>query len=134
MSKKSKPRGRPRIPSETHALRPGPNWPLLAVSSLGIALTAVLVMDGTQRRRRAGMLRRRRVRHRPHEPLGDPARPADVALGIAGLRRARGHRVRPPGRQALVLRLDRRILRRLLQRLPDGGVADDSRVRVSRTA
>ena len=42
MSKKSKTRSRSKTPSETHALRPGPNWPLLAVSSLGIALTGYL--------------------------------------------------------------------------------------------
>ena len=42
MSKRSNTRGRSRTPSETHALRSGPNWPLLAVSSLGIALTGYL--------------------------------------------------------------------------------------------
>ena len=42
MSKKSKTRRGLRPPSQTHALRPGPNWPLLAVSSLGIALTGYL--------------------------------------------------------------------------------------------
>ena len=42
MSRKSKTRRRSSTPSETHALRPGPNWPLLAVSSLGIALTGYL--------------------------------------------------------------------------------------------
>ena len=42
MSKRSKTRRRSRTPSETHALRSGPNWPLLAVSSLGIALTGYL--------------------------------------------------------------------------------------------
>jgi len=42
MSKRSKTRRRPKTPSETHALRSGPNWPLLAVSSLGIVLTAYL--------------------------------------------------------------------------------------------
>lgn len=42
MSKKSKARRPSRIPTETPVLRPGPNWPLLAVSSLGIALTAYL--------------------------------------------------------------------------------------------
>jgi uncharacterized membrane protein/glutaredoxin len=41
MSKKSKPR-RGRTSSETHVLRTGPNWPLLAVSSLGIVLTGYL--------------------------------------------------------------------------------------------
>ena len=42
MSKKSKTRRGSRTPSERHTLRPGPNWPLLAVSSLGIALTGYL--------------------------------------------------------------------------------------------
>ena len=42
MSRGSKTRRRSKTPSETHALRPGPNWPLLAVSSLGIALTGYL--------------------------------------------------------------------------------------------
>jgi uncharacterized membrane protein/glutaredoxin len=42
MSKKSKPRRGPRTSSETPVLRTGPNWPLLAVSSLGIALTGYL--------------------------------------------------------------------------------------------
>ena len=42
MSKKSKPRRPSRTVYETHALRPGPNWPLLAVSGLGIALTGYL--------------------------------------------------------------------------------------------
>jgi uncharacterized membrane protein len=42
MSKKSKPRRGSSTPSETHALRPGPNWPLLALSSLGILLTGYL--------------------------------------------------------------------------------------------
>ena len=42
MSKKSKTRRGSRTPSKTHALRSGPNWPLLAVSSLGIALTGYL--------------------------------------------------------------------------------------------
>jgi uncharacterized membrane protein len=41
MSRKSKARGS-RTPSETHALRPRPNWALLSVSGLGIALTAYL--------------------------------------------------------------------------------------------
>ena len=41
MSKKSKTR-RPRFASSAHTLRPGPNWPLLALSSLGIALTGYL--------------------------------------------------------------------------------------------
>ena len=42
MSKKSKTRRRSKASSETHALRTGPNWPLLAVSALGIALTGYL--------------------------------------------------------------------------------------------
>jgi len=42
MSKKPKTRRGARILSETHALRPGPNWPLLAVSSLGMVLTGYL--------------------------------------------------------------------------------------------
>jgi uncharacterized membrane protein/glutaredoxin len=42
MSKKSKTRRGSRTPSERHALRPGPNWPLLAVSILGMVLTAYL--------------------------------------------------------------------------------------------
>lgn len=42
MSKKSKTRRASRTPSETHALRSGPNWPLLALSSIGIVLTAYL--------------------------------------------------------------------------------------------
>ena len=42
MSKKSKTRRGSKTPSERHALRTGPNWPLLAVSSLGIALTGYL--------------------------------------------------------------------------------------------
>ena len=42
MSRKSKARRAPRALSQTHPLRPGPNWPLLAVSSLGIALTGYL--------------------------------------------------------------------------------------------
>jgi uncharacterized membrane protein/glutaredoxin len=42
MSRGSKTRRRSKTPSETPALRPVPNWPLLAVSSLGIALTAYL--------------------------------------------------------------------------------------------
>lgn len=43
MSKKSKTRKRDsKTPPETHALRPGPNWPLLALSSLGIVLTGYL--------------------------------------------------------------------------------------------
>jgi uncharacterized membrane protein/glutaredoxin len=42
MAKKSKARGGSRTPAETHALRPGPNWPLLAISVVGIALTSYL--------------------------------------------------------------------------------------------
>ena len=42
MSRKSKTRGRSKATVDTHALRPGPNWPLLAVSTLGIALTGYL--------------------------------------------------------------------------------------------
>ena len=42
MSKKSKARRASRTPAETHTLRPGPNWPLLAVSSLGMLLTGYL--------------------------------------------------------------------------------------------
>ena len=44
MSKKSKTRRGSRTRSETHAIRPGPNWPLLAVSSLGMVLTGYLVL------------------------------------------------------------------------------------------
>jgi len=42
MSKKSKTRRGSKTPSDAHPLRPGPNWPLLAVSSLGVVLTAYL--------------------------------------------------------------------------------------------
>ncbi len=42
MSKKSKTRRGSRTASEAHALRPGPNWPLLALASLGMVLTAYL--------------------------------------------------------------------------------------------
>ena len=42
MSKKSKTRRQSKTVSESHALRSGPNWPLLAVSALGIALTGYL--------------------------------------------------------------------------------------------
>jgi len=42
MSRTSKARRRARTASDTEALRPGPNWPLLAVSGLGIALTGYL--------------------------------------------------------------------------------------------
>ena len=41
MGKKSKTR-RPRILSETYTVRPRPNWPLLALSSLGMVLTGYL--------------------------------------------------------------------------------------------
>src|SRR5262245_1782677 len=41
-TKKPKARRDLRPPADTHKLRPGPNWPLLAVSSLGIALTGYL--------------------------------------------------------------------------------------------
>jgi uncharacterized membrane protein len=42
MSKKPKTRRASRITAETHAVRPVPNWPLLGVSSLGMALTGYL--------------------------------------------------------------------------------------------
>ena len=42
MSKSSKTRRRSKTASEIHALRTRPNWPLLSVSSLGMALTAYL--------------------------------------------------------------------------------------------
>ncbi len=42
MSKGLKTRRRSKGSSASHALRPGPNWPLLAVSSLGIVLTGYL--------------------------------------------------------------------------------------------
>ena len=42
MSRGSKTRRRSKTTSENHALRSGPNWPLLALSSLGIALTGYL--------------------------------------------------------------------------------------------
>ncbi len=42
MGRKQRTRGGSRVASQTHALRPGPNWPLVALSSLGIALTAYL--------------------------------------------------------------------------------------------
>jgi uncharacterized membrane protein len=42
MSGKSKKRRPSRVVAEVHALRPTPNWPLLAVSCLGIALTGYL--------------------------------------------------------------------------------------------
>ena len=42
MSKRPKTRQRAKTAAETHALRPGPNWPLLAVSSVGIMLTGYL--------------------------------------------------------------------------------------------
>jgi uncharacterized membrane protein len=41
-TKKSRARKGSRTPAETQTLRAGPNWPLLAVSSLGIALTGYL--------------------------------------------------------------------------------------------
>ena len=41
-TKKPKARRDLRPPADTHKLRPGPNWPLLAASSLGIALTGYL--------------------------------------------------------------------------------------------
>jgi len=42
MSRKSKSRPRARATSGTHTLRSGPNWPLLAISSVGIVLTTYL--------------------------------------------------------------------------------------------
>jgi uncharacterized membrane protein/glutaredoxin len=42
MSKKSKTRRGSKPLAEAHVLRPGPNWPLLALSSLGILLTSYL--------------------------------------------------------------------------------------------
>ena len=42
MSKRSKARRGSRTPSNTDVLRPGPNWPLLAVSGLGMLLTGYL--------------------------------------------------------------------------------------------
>jgi uncharacterized membrane protein len=42
MSKRPKIRQRSGIPAKTHTLRPGPNWPLLAVSCVGIVLTGYL--------------------------------------------------------------------------------------------
>jgi uncharacterized membrane protein len=42
MSKKSKTRRAATTPSQMHALRAGPNWPLLALSSLGIVLSGYL--------------------------------------------------------------------------------------------
>ena len=42
MSKKPKARRASKTPSETYALRPGPNWLLLAVSSVGMVLTGYL--------------------------------------------------------------------------------------------
>ena len=42
MSRKTNTRRRSRTAAETHTLRPGPNWPLLAISSVGIALTGYL--------------------------------------------------------------------------------------------
>lgn len=46
MSKKSKTRRASKVPTATYALRPGPNWPLLAVAGLGIALTGYLSWAG----------------------------------------------------------------------------------------
>src|SRR5262245_23592750 len=42
MNKKPKARRGSRPGPDTHALRSGPNWPLLAVSSVGVALTGYL--------------------------------------------------------------------------------------------
>ncbi len=42
MSKKSKTRRPSKAASDTHARRPGPNWPLLAVAVLGMVLTGYL--------------------------------------------------------------------------------------------
>src|SRR5438105_9292584 len=42
MSKKSKTRQVSKTASETHAVRPGPNWPLLALSIVGMLLTGYL--------------------------------------------------------------------------------------------
>ncbi len=42
MSRKSKARRRSSSPSDAHVLRSGPNWPLLALSGVGIALTGYL--------------------------------------------------------------------------------------------
>ena len=42
MSRKPKTPRRPAVPPQSHAVRSGPNWPLLAVSSGGIALAAYL--------------------------------------------------------------------------------------------
>ena len=42
MSKKSKTRRGSKAPSESYALRTGPNWPLLAVAGLGMVLTTYL--------------------------------------------------------------------------------------------
>ena len=42
MSKKSKTRRQSKTAPASHALRPGPNWPLLAVSAVGVALTGYL--------------------------------------------------------------------------------------------
>src|SRR5688572_22118273 len=44
MSRKSKTRRVSKSRPETHALRAGPNWPLLAISSLGMALTGYLAL------------------------------------------------------------------------------------------
>ena len=42
MSRKSKARGKSKTQAETYTLRSGPNWPLLALSCLGMALTGYL--------------------------------------------------------------------------------------------
>jgi len=42
MSSKSKKQRAPKTAPKGHALRSAPNWPLLAVSSVGIVLTAYL--------------------------------------------------------------------------------------------
>jgi uncharacterized membrane protein/glutaredoxin len=44
MAKKSKTRRAAKTATETYALRPGPNWPLLALSCVGILLTAYLAL------------------------------------------------------------------------------------------
>ena len=118
-------------PTHTHS-GPAPNWPLLAVSSLGMLRDRVSGVDRIHRRRSAGMLCRRGMRRRSSRAGGQPfsgcRHPSGDSLGYAAL--ATIAFVRRVG-QALVLRVDRRLLRRLLQRLPDRGVADDSRIRVS---
>src|SRR5262245_17942029 len=42
MSTKSRKRRAPKLAPQVHAVRPAPNWPLLALSGLGIALTGYL--------------------------------------------------------------------------------------------